>query len=80
MTEQEKTLIAGCVRGEKAAWDEFVEQYSKLVYHTIRKTASLYHVELRDEAVDDLFQEFFHSLLRDNCKKLRQFRGDKVAA
>jgi CHAT domain-containing protein len=65
------------VKGEKAAWDAFVQQYSNLVYHTIRKTFSLYHAEPRNEAVDDLFQEFFHSLLRDNWKKLRQFRGDK---
>lgn len=77
MTEQEKTLIAGCVKGEKAAWDAFVQQYSNLVYHTSRTTFSLYHTEPGDEAVDDLFQEFFHSLLRDDCKKLRQFRGDK---
>jgi hypothetical protein len=35
MTEQEKTLLAGCVKGEKAAWDAFVKQYSNLVYHAI---------------------------------------------
>ncbi|MGZ8480472.1 MAG: RNA polymerase sigma factor [Candidatus Binatia bacterium] len=77
MTPEERTLIAGCVKGEKASWDAFVQQYSNLVYQTIRKTMSLYHAEPRDEAVDDLFQEFFQSLLRDNCKKLRQFKGDK---
>jgi CHAT domain-containing protein len=38
MTDEEKTLIAGCVKADKPAWDEFVQQYSKLVYHTIRKT------------------------------------------
>jgi hypothetical protein len=45
MTEQEMTLIAGCVKGEKAAWDAFVLQYSRLVYHSIKKTFSLYHAE-----------------------------------
>jgi RNA polymerase sigma factor (sigma-70 family) len=76
MTEQERTLIAGCAKGEKAAWDAFVRQYSNLVYHTIRKTLTLHHAESRADAVDDLYQEFFVFLLKDNCKKLSQFRGD----
>jgi RNA polymerase sigma factor (sigma-70 family) len=75
MTEPEKTLIAGCVRSEKAAWDSFVLQYSNLVYHTIKKTLSLHQIEPHTDLVEDLYQEFFFSLLRNECKKLRQFRG-----
>jgi RNA polymerase sigma factor (sigma-70 family) len=75
MTEKEKTLIAGCLRSEKAAWDSFVLQYSNLVYHTIKKTLNFHHAESRADLVEDLYQEFFLSLLRDECKKLRQFRG-----
>jgi len=76
VTEQEKTLIAGCVKGEKTAWDAFVQQYSNLVYHTIRKTLTLHHTESRDEVIEDLYQEFFISVLQNNCRKLSQFRGD----
>jgi RNA polymerase sigma factor (sigma-70 family) len=76
VTEQEKTLISGCVKGDKTAWDEFVQQYSNLVYHTIRKTLTLHHTESRDETVEDLYQEFFISILQNNCRKLTQFRGD----
>jgi len=75
MTEKEKTLIAGCLRREKAAWDSFVRQYSNLVYYTIKKTLSLHHVEPDADLVEELYQEFFVSLLRNDCKKLRQFRG-----
>jgi RNA polymerase sigma factor (sigma-70 family) len=75
MTENEKTLIAGCVRSDKAAWDSFVVQYSNLVYHTIKKTLIRHHAEPRADLVEDLYQEFFISLLRNECKKLRQFRG-----
>jgi RNA polymerase sigma factor (sigma-70 family) len=75
MTEKEKTLIAACLRRDKAAWDSFVAQYSNLVYHTIKKTLNLHHVETRADFVEDLYQEFFLSLLRDDYKKLRQFRG-----
>jgi len=75
MTEQEKELIAGCLRREKAAWDSFVLQYSNLVYHTIKKTLILHHAEPHADLVEDLYQEFFVSLLRNECKKLRQFKG-----
>ena len=76
MTDQEKNLIAGCVKGEKSAWDDLVRQYSNLVYHTIRKTYTLHHADAREEAIEDLYQEFFVALLKDDCKKLGQFRGD----
>jgi RNA polymerase sigma factor (sigma-70 family) len=77
MTEKEQTLIAGCLRSERAAWDSFVVQYSNLVYHTIKKTLSLHHAEPHADLVEDLYQEFFASLLGNECKKLRQFRGDR---
>jgi len=77
MTEQERTLIAGCVKSDKAAWDSFVEQYSALVYHTIRKTFVTYHVDLSPDSADDLYQEFFLAILRDDFRKLRQFKGDR---
>jgi RNA polymerase sigma-70 factor (ECF subfamily) len=77
MTEQEKNLIASCVKGEKAAWDAFVRQYSNLIYHTIKKTFSLHHTEPRQDKVDDLFQEVFLSLVKDDFAQLRRFRGDK---
>lgn len=76
MTEQERTLIAGCVKGEKAAWGAFVQLYSNLVYHTIRKTLTLHHTDRRDDVVEELYQEFFIAILQNNCRKLSQFRGD----
>jgi RNA polymerase sigma factor (sigma-70 family) len=75
MTDKENDLLTGCLRGEKLAWDVFVLQYSSLVFHTIRKTFGFYHVEVGNDVVEDLFQEFFLALLRDDLKKLRQFKG-----
>ena len=78
MTEAERTLIAGCLRGDKDAWDSFVQQYSSLVYSTIYKTLALHHAIQHDQgAVEDLFQEFFVAVFGSDCRKLRQFRGDR---
>jgi len=77
MTDKERSLISGCLRQDKAAWDAFVLQYSALVYHTIKRTLTLHHVQFQSELVEDLYQDFFLSILRDGCKKLNQFRGDQ---
>jgi len=77
MTELERNLLRGCLKGEKSAWDPLVHQYSGLVYYTIKKTLSLYHVEPRADIVEDLFQDFFLSLMRDDFRKLRQFRAER---
>ncbi len=79
MTHQVKKLLDTCLKGKKPAWDSFVLQYSGLVYHSIKKTLSLYHVEPCPDIVEDLFQEFFLSLVCDDFLKLRQFRGDHDA-
>ena len=76
MTPEEQSLIANCVSGEKAAWDEFVRQYSNLVYHTVRKTLHLHHSDPCDDIVEDLYQEVFLSLLANDCRQLKLFRGD----
>jgi RNA polymerase sigma factor (sigma-70 family) len=77
MTEKEKILLAGCIRGDKACWDAFVSQYSSLVYYSIRKTFTTHHAEPNPEAVNDLFQDFFVAIVRDDFKKLRDFRGER---
>ena len=77
MTEKEKTLLAGCLKGDKAAWDALVLQYSKLAYSTIRNTLTLHHTLPQDGLVEDLYQDFFLSLCENDFRKLRQFRGDR---
>jgi len=76
MTEEEKTLLAGCRRGEKAAWDALVLQYSNPAYSTIRSTLTLHHTLPQDDIVEDLHQDFFLGLCENDFRKLRQFRGD----
>lgn len=75
MTEKEKTLLAGCVKGDKAAWDALVLQYSKLAYSTIKKTLTLHHTLPQDDIVEDLHQEFFSLAI---CTFTEVFRRSKL--
>jgi RNA polymerase sigma factor (sigma-70 family) len=73
-------LARACVKGSTRAWEELVDQYSRLVY-------SLFYSLLRQrnassvpaDEVDELFHEFFLFLRQDNYKKLKTFQGKNNA-
>lgn len=64
-----------CVRGEKQAWDEFVDKYSHLIYNYIYSVLKTKGFRLTQENINDIFQEIFLSLTKDNFKKLRSFKA-----
>ena len=76
MTEQEKALIAGCLKGEETAWNDFVRQYSGLIYHRIKTTLGSHYQGPPQHLIDDIFQDIFLSLVKDDSEQLRRFRGD----
>lgn len=71
----EKELLARCVRGDKQAWDLFVLKYSRLIRHALQQTIGHKNPLVLPEAIDDLHQEVFYSLMADDYRKLRQFKG-----
>tara|TARA_B100001971_G_C17844139_1_gene360124 strand:- start:44 stop:604 length:561 start_codon:yes stop_codon:yes gene_type:complete len=67
----EKDMLNACFTGDKEAWDAFVEKYTNLIYHTIHKNNAdfLYH------EVEDIHNSIFLSLMENNHKKLKSFKG-----
>jgi RNA polymerase sigma-70 factor (ECF subfamily) len=78
MDEQE--FIQRCLKQEKGAWDEFVDRYSRLIYNYIYSVFKIKGVNPSSDTVNDLFQEVFLSLIKDNFHKLRQFKGKNNAS
>ncbi len=66
-------LITQCLSGNKEAWDEFVDDYSRWIYHCILRTAHGYGRRISTEDTDELSQDVFVILLD---KGLKQFRGE----
>ncbi|RBP09768.1 RNA polymerase sigma factor (sigma-70 family) [Roseiarcus fermentans] len=58
-------LIERLVEGDRAAFGEFYERYSQLIYHSIRR--------LDADLCDDLFQEFFARLQETRFRALQQW-------
>lgn len=68
-------FVRRCIRGDKHAWDEFVEKYSSLIYNYIHSVLKIKGRAFTQENINDLFQEIFLSLVKDNFKKLRSFKA-----
>ena len=69
-------FVQRCANGDKKSWDEFIERYSRLVYNYIHSTLALKGTnQFNPDSVNDLFQEIFLSLVKDNCKKLSSFKA-----
>jgi RNA polymerase sigma factor (sigma-70 family) len=68
-------FVQRCVKGDEATWDEFLEKYSRLIYNYIRNALNTKGYSFTQDHTEDIFQDIFHSLIKDNFKKLRSFQG-----
>jgi len=66
-------FVQKCVKGDSRSWDEFLKRYSRLIYKYIHSVLNL-NSSLHSHT-DDVFQEFFSSLIADDYKKLRAFKA-----
>ncbi len=74
MTDLE--FVQRCAKGDKLAWNEFIDRYSRLIYNYIHSVLKIKgYQSLAQDSINDLFQEIFLSLVKDNFRKLRTFRA-----
>jgi len=74
--KEEKELLERIRRGEKKAWEEFVEFYARLIYYAIRRTLEKKGRKELFTEVEDIFQAFFIHLAEDNARRLTGFSGN----
>ncbi len=70
-------FIRGCVNQAPGAWDEFVNKYSNLIYKYILSTIISYGLApaAARQSADDIFQQVFLSLVKEDFRKLKTFEG-----
>ena len=64
---EDTKILRGCLRGDKRAWDGFVDRYSRLIYWSIWKTLEKRTVPNKEDACRETFQEFFRRALEPSC-------------
>jgi len=68
-------FIQRCVKGDKQSWNDFIDKYSRLIYNYIYSVLKTKGSALTQENINDLFQEIYLSLIKDNFKKLSSFKA-----
>ena len=68
-------FVHRCIKGDKRAWDEFINKYSRLIYNYIHSVLKIKGSTFTQENINDLFQEIILSLVKDNFKKLSSFKA-----
>ena len=68
-------FVQGCLKGNKQSWSEFISRYSRLIYNYIYSVLSVKGRSISAEQVEDIFQEIFHALIKDNYRKLSTYQG-----
>jgi len=68
-------FVQSCLKGDKQSWSEFISRYSRLIYNYIYSVLSIKGLHFAAEQVDDIFQEIFHTLIKDNYRKLATYKG-----
>ncbi len=74
LTTVDRALLQRCLTRQPNAWNDFVDRYVGLIYHTIHHTAHLRSVELRPEDVEDVAAEILLQIVANDYAVLREFR------
>lgn len=75
LTKVDKELLHRCVNKQPGAWNDFVDRFLGLIYHTIHHTAHLRSATLRPEDVEDVAAEVLLQIVAKDFLVLRQFKG-----
>jgi len=75
MAMDDLRFVQACVKGDKQSWNEFLSRYSRLIYNYIYSVLAVRGRNLPVEQVEDIFQEIFYSLIKDNYKKLSTYQA-----
>jgi RNA polymerase sigma-70 factor, ECF subfamily len=75
-----KERIARCLEGDRAAWDGLFESRRPLLAETIRRTLRRYDAPADGGTVDDLIQDVWLSLVKNDFAALRRFDPEGVFA
>jgi RNA polymerase sigma-70 factor, ECF subfamily len=74
---EEMELLDALLAGERNRWGEFVARYERLIASCVLKVLRRYGAMFTADDLDDLSGEAWLLLLRDDMKKLRQYRRDR---
>ncbi len=79
-TAVDRDLLKRCLHREPGSWNDFVDRFLSLIYHTIGYTAHLRSVRVGPEDVEDIAAEVLLQIVAADFKVLREFRKESSLA
>ena len=73
MTDLE--FIQRCTSGDKAPWEQFLKQYSRLIYNYIYSVLAVRGCNLPQNHIEDIFQDILYMLIDQDYKRLKSFKA-----
>jgi RNA polymerase sigma-70 factor (ECF subfamily) len=64
--------LHGCLRGDKRAWDAFVDRWTPVIFAAVSRTVGR-GTERRQDEVEDVVQDVFVRLLHEGRRLLRSY-------
>ena len=71
--ELDYPLIRACLKGQKYAWEDFVDRFMDLVLHVVEHTAEIRRRPLSEEEKIELCEAIFRSFRYNDYQLLREF-------
>jgi len=75
LTAVDRSLLQRCLQHESASWNDFVDRFLGLIYHTIHYSSYLRSHHIKAEGVEDIAQEILRQIAAGDYALLRAFRG-----
>lgn len=79
-TAVDRDLLKRCLAKEPGSWNDFVDRFISLVYHSIQYTAHLRSARVGPEDLEDIAAEVLLQLVADDYRALREFRRESSLA
>lgn len=80
LTAVDRALLQRCLNRQPGAWNDFVDRFLGLIYHTIHHTSHLRSVTLQPEDTEDVAAEILLQIIAKDYAVLRQFKGNSSLA
>lgn len=71
--------IEQCVRGDRNAWNSFVDRFSGLIYATVIRTVRRYANNRYEDEIEDMTQEVFVKLIKNDFFLLKAYDDRKAS-
>ena len=65
--------LEACFRGDKAAWDAFVDRFARVIFAAVRRTLASRAPAIQAAEVQDVAQDVFLRLIKDDYRLLRTY-------